>query len=108
LCKLVGGRRGRTPTIPDAGKPLRVALAFAPCLALVAGDDATTDAALEALLAFDIIGNPANLLKIEAISTALKRWDAPGDGLPAAAPGAPPAPDASDEDSMDSATLIEL
>jgi hypothetical protein len=86
LCKLVGGRRGRgrTPTIPDAEKPLRVALAFAPCLALVAGDGATDDAALEALLAFDILGAPANMLKIVAVSAALKRWDASGDGMPAA------------------------
>jgi hypothetical protein len=86
LCKLVGGRRGRgrTPTIPDAEKPRRVALAFAPCLALVAGDGATDDAALEALLAFDILGDPANMLKIAAVSAALKRWDAIGDGMPAA------------------------
>jgi hypothetical protein len=75
LCKLVGGRRGRgrAPTIPDAAKPLRVALAFAPCIALVAGDGTADDAAMEALLAVDIIANPANMLKIAAISAALKR-----------------------------------
>jgi hypothetical protein len=103
LCKLVGGRRGRgrTPTIPDASKPLRVALAFAPCLALVAGDGASEDAAMEALLAVDIIGTPANMLKIAAISAALKRWDAHGDGLPATVVAAPPVSDTSDESSDD-------
>jgi hypothetical protein len=103
LCKLVGGRRGRarTPTIPDAERPLRVALAFAPCLALVAGDGASDDAALGALLAVDIIANPANLLKIDVISEALKRWDADGDGLPAAQPALPPVSDTSDESSDD-------
>jgi hypothetical protein len=102
-CKLGGGRRGRgrAPTIPDAEKPLRVALAFAPCLALIAGDGATDDAALEALLAFDILGIPANMLKIQAICAALKRWDANGDGLPATVVAAPPVSDTSDESSDD-------
>jgi hypothetical protein len=49
---------------------------MAPCLALVAGYGATNDTALEALLAFDILSNPANMLKVAAISAALMRWDA--------------------------------
>jgi hypothetical protein len=104
LCKLVGGRRGRgrTPAIPDADKPLRVALAFAPCLALVAGDSATDDAALEALLAVDIIGNPSNMLKVDAIRDALKRWDTAGDGLPSVEVNKPAVSDTSDDSSADS------
>jgi hypothetical protein len=103
LCKLVGGRRGRgrAPTIPDAEKPLRVALAFAPCLALVAGDSATDDAALEALLAVDIISSAANMLKIDAINAALKRWDATSDGTPATVVVAPAVSDTIDESSDD-------
>jgi hypothetical protein len=103
LCKLVGGRRGRgrVPAIPDADKPLRVALAFAPCLALVAGDSALDDAALEALLAVDIIGNPSNMLKVAAIRGALKRWDTSGDGLPSCEVDAPAVSDTSDDSSVD-------
>jgi hypothetical protein len=69
----------------------------------VAGDGATDDAALEALLAFDILGIPANMLKIHAISAALKRWDANGDGLPANVVAASPAAvsDTGDESSDD-------
>lgn len=101
LCKLVGGRRGRgrAPAIPDTDKPLRVALAFAPCLALVAGDSAADDAALEALLAHDIIGNPANMLKVSAIREALKCWDEGGGGRPSFEVNAPAVSDTSDDSS---------
>ena len=85
LCRLVGAgrKRGRQPVMPGPQKTAKqVALAFAPCLALVANDHTRTDEVMQSYIDLDILNQPHNLVKIPAVRAAFIRWDAVGGGKP--------------------------